>query len=126
MIIFDYVFMARCEFTLFTDICNMIVLYCSQVFPPLRLDPRNVTLLVGAALQVQAVGGPQPQSSISYSLTGKHEGVATVSGNGLVETSAIGSVRIRAEAIGTDERGQKIVYSTDEGEVSLRGSVYSY
>ncbi|XP_067936717.1 nuclear pore membrane glycoprotein 210-like [Watersipora subatra] len=91
-----------------------------QVFPPLRLEPHNVTLLVGAALQVQAVGGPHPQSSIKYMLLGKHEGVATVSGNGLVETSAIGSMRIKAQAIGTDdETGELIVYSEDQGEIHV-------
>lgn len=77
-----------------------------------------MTLLVGAALQVQAGGGPQPQSTIRYTLLGSDEVIASVSGSGLVETSTVGSVKIRAEAVGTDdETGKEIVYSHDEGEV---------
>jgi hypothetical protein len=29
-----------------------------QVFPPLRIEPRNITLLIGAAFQVLTSGGP--------------------------------------------------------------------
>ena len=50
---------------------------------------------MGAALQVQAVGGPHPQSSIEYMLldtAGNTQTVATVSSSGLVESSAIGMV----------------------------------
>ena len=32
-----------------------------QVFPPLVLEPRNITLIIGAKFQVQIVGGPQQQ-----------------------------------------------------------------
>ena len=39
-----------------------------QVFPPLRLEPRNITMLVGSLFQVTAYGGPQPQSNIEYSI----------------------------------------------------------
>lgn len=51
-----------------------------------------MTILVGAALQVQAVGGPRPQSSIEYVLldVGNTQTVASVSSSGLVESSAIG------------------------------------
>ena len=31
-----------------------------HVFPPLELEPRNVTLIVGAKFQVKTVGGPMP------------------------------------------------------------------
>ena len=32
-----------------------------QVFPPLTLEPRNITLIIGAKFQVQVIGGPQQQ-----------------------------------------------------------------
>lgn len=71
-------------------------------------------------MQVQAVGGPHPQSSIEYSLSRGREAIATVSSSsGLVEATSTGSIRIRAQAVGVDEEtGQRIVYSEDEGEVS--------
>lgn len=58
----------------------------------MRLEPRNVTILVGAALQVQAEGGPHPQSSIEYILLDGDDSqtVASVSSSGLVESSALG------------------------------------
>lgn len=37
-----------------------------QVFPPLRLSPRNGTLVVGAVFQYTSKGGPQPDSNIEY------------------------------------------------------------
>lgn len=89
------------------------------MFPPLRLEPRNVTILVGAALGVLAVGGPQPQSSIEYSLYDTDGRVATISGSGLIEARAIGSVKVVAQAVGVEESsGNRIVYSEDTGEVS--------
>ncbi len=34
-----------------------------HVFPPLELEPRNITLIVGAKFQVKTVGGPLPGMS---------------------------------------------------------------
>lgn len=38
-----------------------------QVFPPLRVFPRNTTLLLGSTLQFSSTGGPQPDCHIEYS-----------------------------------------------------------
>jgi hypothetical protein len=38
-----------------------------QVFPPLRIEPRNITLLIGAAFQVLTTGGPG-DVSVEFSL----------------------------------------------------------
>lgn len=40
-----------------------------QVFPPLRLSPRNGTLIVGALFQYTSKGGPQPDSNLEYTAT---------------------------------------------------------
>lgn len=40
-----------------------------QVFPPLRLSPRNGTLIVGAQFQYTSKGGPQPDSNLEYTAT---------------------------------------------------------
>ena len=39
-----------------------------QVFPPLQLEPRNITLIIGAKFQVRVVGGPQPSSALEFAL----------------------------------------------------------
>ena len=39
-----------------------------QVFPPLQLEPRNITLVIGAKFQVRVVGGPQPSSALEFAL----------------------------------------------------------
>ncbi len=37
-----------------------------HVFPPLELEPRNITLIVGAKFQVKTVGGPLPGEPVEY------------------------------------------------------------
>lgn len=37
-----------------------------QVFPPLKLYPRNSTLLLGTVLQIGSKGGPRPDATIEY------------------------------------------------------------
>ncbi|MFV2189468.1 Ig-like domain-containing protein, partial [Escherichia coli] len=53
-----------------------------EVFPPFRLIPRKVTLIIGAMMQITSEGGPQPQSNILFSIN--NESVAAVSSSGLV------------------------------------------
>lgn len=48
-----------------------------QVFSPLRIFPKNTTLLVGGVLQLNTQGGPQPDTNIEYTadsknIVGKH------------------------------------------------------
>lgn len=38
-----------------------------QVFPPLKLYPKNSTLLLGTVLQIGSRGGPRPDATIEYS-----------------------------------------------------------
>lgn len=39
-----------------------------QVFPPLRLSPKNGTIVVGAVFQYTTKGGPQPDSNLEYTV----------------------------------------------------------
>ncbi|XP_074660511.1 nuclear pore membrane glycoprotein 210-like [Tubulanus polymorphus] len=83
-----------------------------QVFPPLRLDPRNITLIIGALFQVTSYGGPQPQSTIEYTI--QSTDVAKVSNGGLIEALELGNTTVIGRAVGVDpETGDKIIYSQD-------------
>nr|XP_006822310.1 PREDICTED: nuclear pore membrane glycoprotein 210-like [Saccoglossus kowalevskii] len=87
-----------------------------QVFPSLRLNPRNVTLIIGAVFQVHSFGGPQPQSHIEYSIDDKN--IANINGSGLIEALSLGHTRINGKAQGFDtETGETVVYSQDQIDV---------
>ncbi|PIK54185.1 putative nuclear pore membrane glycoprotein [Apostichopus japonicus] len=83
-----------------------------QVFPPLRLSPRNVTLIVGQSFQIRSLGGPQPLSEVEYSNSEKQ--IAEISGSGIIEAQAVGNTVITGTAIGFDpDVGSDVTYSTD-------------
>ncbi|EDO39640.1 predicted protein [Nematostella vectensis] len=83
-----------------------------QVFPPLRLDPRVVTLLPGATFQVRATGGPTPQSTTSFNIG--NQTVATVSSVGLVKAENLGVTNLTGMVLASDaEQGHTITYSKD-------------
>ena len=72
-----------------------------QVFPPLELDPRNITLIIGAKFQVRTMGGPQPDSTIEFQI---HNSKFAKSNNvGLIEALTLGSTKLTAKAVGTDK-----------------------
>lgn len=102
-----------------------------QVFPPLKIYPRNVTLIVGSTVQFVSKGGPQPDANVEYSAS--MESIASalasvlcparrlspvlhflidVEAGGLGKGLRIGRTRIEARAIGFNPvSGDKIVYS---------------
>ncbi|RUS72155.1 hypothetical protein EGW08_020082, partial [Elysia chlorotica] len=89
-----------------------------EVFPSLRLDIKNITLIVGAKLQVLAFGGPQPQSNVEFSILDSR--ISTVTGGGMLEAMEIGSTRVVGRAVGTDPiTGEKVVYSQDDAIVNV-------
>ena len=72
-----------------------------QVFPPLELDPRNITLIIGAKFQVRTMGGPQPDSTVEYVL---HNGkIAKTNTVGLIDALTLGSTKLTARAVGIDK-----------------------
>ena len=90
-----------------------------QVFPPLELEPKNITLIIGAKFQVQVLGGPgQKDSNIEFSM--QHGKIANADGIGLIDALTLGSTTLTAKAIGTDRiTGQKLVLSSDKVEVHV-------
>ncbi|KAM3914823.1 nuclear pore membrane glycoprotein 210 [Leptodactylus fuscus] len=89
-----------------------------EVFPPFRLLPRRIILLIGAMMQITSEGGPQPQSNILFSITDGN--VASVSSNGLVKGAKIGNVTVTGviQAVDT-ESGKVAIVSEDKVEVEV-------
>ncbi|XP_003894113.2 nuclear pore membrane glycoprotein 210 isoform X1 [Papio anubis] len=89
-----------------------------EVFPPFRLMPRKVTLLIGATMQVTSEGGPQPQSNILFSIS--NESVALVSAAGLVRGLAIGNGTVSGLVQAVDaETGKVVIISQDLVQVEV-------
>ena len=88
-----------------------------QVFPPLRIEPRNITLIIEAAFQVVTSGGPS-DALIQYFLT--DEAVGTVSNDGLVTGSTLGSCTLVGRAVGRSANGQLVEYTRDLVQVHVR------
>uniref|UniRef100_A0A452F5S9 Nucleoporin 210 n=1 Tax=Capra hircus TaxID=9925 RepID=A0A452F5S9_CAPHI len=89
-----------------------------EVFPPFRLIPRKVTLIIGATMQITSEGGPQPQSNILFSMS--NESVALVSGAGLVRGLAVGRGAVSGIVQAVDaETGKLVVVSQDLVEVEV-------
>ncbi|ELR54201.1 Nuclear pore membrane glycoprotein 210, partial [Bos mutus] len=89
-----------------------------EVFPPFRLIPRKVTLIIGATMQITSEGGPQPQSNILFSMS--NESVALVSGAGLVRGLAVGHGAVSGVVQAVDaETGKLVIVSQDLVEVEV-------
>ncbi|KAL6076745.1 hypothetical protein STEG23_017626, partial [Scotinomys teguina] len=81
-----------------------------EVFPPFRLIPRKVTLIIGAMMQITSEGGPQPQSNILFSIN--NESVAAVSSAGLVRGLMVGNGSVLGVVQAVDaETGKVIIVS---------------
>ena len=60
--------------------------------------------------QVIAVGGPQPQSTVQFSIV--NSDISSVSSSGLLEALALGTTRVVGKAVGVDPlTGESVVYS---------------
>uniref|UniRef100_A0A663MMQ2 Nucleoporin 210 n=1 Tax=Athene cunicularia TaxID=194338 RepID=A0A663MMQ2_ATHCN len=89
-----------------------------EVFPPFRLLPRKVTLIIGAMIQVTSEGGPQPQSNIIFSIS--NEKIASVDSTGLVRGVAVGNGTVTGVVQAVDaETGKLVVVSQDKVEVEV-------
>ncbi|XP_077133093.1 nuclear pore membrane glycoprotein 210 [Ranitomeya variabilis] len=89
-----------------------------EVFPPFRLLPRRIVLLIGACMQITSEGGPQPQSNILFSIT--DDAVASVSGNGLVKGAKVGNVTVTGVIQAVDaESGKVAIVSEDKVQVEV-------
>ncbi|XP_061908725.1 nuclear pore membrane glycoprotein 210 isoform X1 [Entelurus aequoreus] len=89
-----------------------------EVFPPFKLIPRKMTLLIGAMMQITSEGGPQPQSNILFSIS--NEDVAGVSGVGHVRGVTLGNVTVTGLVQAVDaETGKLVVVSKDQVDVEV-------
>ncbi|XP_068163279.1 nuclear pore membrane glycoprotein 210 [Antennarius striatus] len=89
-----------------------------EVFPPFKLIPRRMTLLIGAMMQITSEGGPQPQSNIQFSIA--NEKIASVNGMGHVRGVAPGNVTVTGVVQAVDaETGKLLVVSQDQVEVEV-------
>ncbi|NXC88609.1 PO210 protein, partial [Cercotrichas coryphoeus] len=89
-----------------------------EVFPPFRLLPRKVTLIIGALMQITAEGGPQPLSNIIFSIDNAR--IAAVNSSGLVRGVAIGSGVVTGVLQAVDAETEKlVVVSQDKVEVEV-------
>ncbi|XP_068603355.1 nuclear pore membrane glycoprotein 210 [Brachionichthys hirsutus] len=89
-----------------------------EVFPPFKLIPRKMTLLIGAMMQITSEGGPQPQSNIQFSIA--TEKIASVNGMGHVKGVALGNVTVTGLVQAVDaETGKLVVVSQDQVEVEV-------
>ncbi|KAM3617700.1 uncharacterized protein V6R79_009936 [Siganus canaliculatus] len=89
-----------------------------EVFPPFKLIPRKMTLLIGAVMQITSEGGPQPQSNILFSIS--DEKIASVNGMGHVRGVTIGNVTVTGLVQAVDaETGKLVVVSQDQVDVEV-------
>jgi nuclear pore complex protein Nup210 len=85
-----------------------------QVFPPLTLEPRNITLIIGAKFQVQVFGGPQQQQDSTIEFLMSNTKIATSNTVGLITASTLGSTKLVGRVYGTDRTTSKrVVFSED-------------
>uniref|UniRef100_A0A0C9RIR8 Pom210 protein n=1 Tax=Fopius arisanus TaxID=64838 RepID=A0A0C9RIR8_9HYME len=87
-----------------------------QVFLPLRITQRNITILIGTVYQVLTTGGP---SNARVEFAVDHEDILTMFTDGIFEGKEIGSTRVVARAIGFDSRGNRVVYSEDHVDIRV-------
>ncbi|XP_066245926.1 nuclear pore membrane glycoprotein 210 [Euwallacea similis] len=89
-----------------------------QVFQPLKLHPRNGTVLIGASIQLVVKGGPQPDTEIIFTVA--EDRIAKVSDKGIITGSTAGKTRLHAKAMGMHPTsGKSMVYSEDSVEVTV-------
>ncbi|XP_051517594.1 nuclear pore membrane glycoprotein 210-like [Myxocyprinus asiaticus] len=89
-----------------------------EVFPPFRLLPRKVTLIIGAMMQITSEGGPQPQSNILFSLS--DENIASVNSLGQVQGLSVGNMTVAGVVQAVDtETGKLVVVSQDRVDVEV-------
>ncbi|NXX77107.1 PO210 protein, partial [Urocolius indicus] len=89
-----------------------------EVFPPFKLLPRKVTLIIGAMIQITSEGGPRPQSNIIFSIN--NEEIASVNSTGLVRGVAVGNGTVTGVVQAVDaESGKLVMVSQDKVEVEV-------
>ncbi|CAG0911807.1 unnamed protein product, partial [Cyprideis torosa] len=95
--------------------------YTVQVYGPLQIRPRNITLIPGASRQVSVKGGPLPSlltDSPAPEFSVGNVTVAGVNDIGLVTASHIGSTSLTAMVRGMEGK-ERVTYSKEEAHVRV-------
>ncbi|KAM6468057.1 nuclear pore membrane glycoprotein 210 isoform 2-T2 [Liasis olivaceus] len=89
-----------------------------EVFPPFKLIPKKVTLLIGAVIQITSEGGPQPQFNIIFSI--HNPGIASVNNSGFIRGISVGNSTVMGmvQAVHA-EAGKVVVASQDKVEIEV-------
>lgn len=88
-----------------------------QVYTPLQLSPKNLTLAVGSSFQLTVSGGPYLEYVFEF--TSDDEEISKVSNIGIAKGLKIGTVMVTGTAVGIDTiSGMRVVYSKDT--ISIR------
>ncbi|ODM96783.1 hypothetical protein Ocin01_09896 [Orchesella cincta] len=85
-----------------------------SVFPPLKLSPSRMTMLIGSVYQIMSYGGPQTNSQLQF--TTETDETIQVSSSGLVTGKVVGRTRIHGRSI---DITTKKLYSEDHVEVEV-------
>lgn len=88
-----------------------------HVFPALELEPRNVTLIIGAKFQVQVLGGPAKHSDSNVEFSIDNGKIANLDSSGLITATTLGSTKITARAV--KQGASKVVFSSDSIDVHV-------
>lgn len=82
-----------------------------QVFAPLRLYPKNQTIIVGSQIQIYSDGGPHPDVNIIYKVA--NENIISMDSS-IATAQKIGDTRVIGQCVGRNPvTGQQIVFSED-------------
>ncbi|XP_012259706.2 nuclear pore membrane glycoprotein 210 [Athalia rosae] len=87
-----------------------------EIFLPLKITPRNLTILVGSVHQLSTTGGPS-NSEIEFISNDRDS--LTVSSDGMLDGKLFGTVTITAISVGLTSNGKRVVYSKDSVEVRV-------
>ncbi|XP_076668038.1 nucleoporin 210 [Andrena cerasifolii] len=87
-----------------------------QVFLPLRVFPKNLTILVGTVYQVQTTGGP---SNAEIEFSTKSNDILNVDRSGIFEGKSVGQTKVFVRAIGLNAKGNKVTYSEDYADIHV-------
>ncbi|XP_055917855.1 nuclear pore membrane glycoprotein 210 [Eupeodes corollae] len=88
-----------------------------QVFPPLRLYPRNSTLVIGSSVQIYYLGGPQPDVNIVYSV---HDQNLITMESALVIARKLGHTKITGKCFSQNpSNGKEVIISEDTVDIHV-------
>ena len=84
-----------------------------NIFEPVRINPENLTLIVGSRYQVSILGGPQSDSNNHY--TSNDDSIATVDSSGILNALKLGTTSLNVKSIGANN----LVYSQYTSKVTV-------